>query len=368
MKDNESQKTVDRLLEAARSGRLSRRELIQGLLAAGVTAAGASSLWSSSVEAASPNKGGKMRMGKAHGSTTDTLDPATFENGFTLGMTHGAHAYLTEVLADGSVGSSLAESWEASSDASTWTCKLRSGVTFHNGKEVTAEDVEASINHHRGEDSKSAAKPIVAPIKNIRGDGSHTVVFELEGGNADFPFIVSDYHLPIMPAVDGKPDWKSGIGAGAYKIKNYDPGVRCDFDKYADYFRSDRGHFDSVEMITIVDPAARTNALISGEVDAIDRVDLKTVNLLKRRSGVKVHSLAGNQHYSFPMHTNKAPFSDNNVRLALKHAVDRKELVDKILHGYGSVGNDHPIGRGVQYYAKELEQREYDPDKASTLR
>ena len=82
-------------------------------------------------------------------------------------------------------------------------------------------------------------------------------------------------------------------------------------------------------MITIVDPAARTNAVITGEVDAIDRVDLKTVHLLKRRKGLTVHSIAGNQHYTFPMRTNVAPFSDNNVRLALKHAINREEMVEK---------------------------------------
>ena len=100
-------------------------------------------------------------------------------------------------------------------------------------------------------------------------------------------------------------------------------------------------------MITIVDPAARTNAIITGEVDAIDRVDLKTVHLLKRRKGLTVHSIAGTQHYTFPMRTNVAPFDDNNVRLALKHAIDREEMVEKILQGFGVVGNDHPIGPGT---------------------
>ena len=109
--------------------------------------------------------------------------------------------------------------WDASADAKTWTFKLRKGVTYHNGREVTAEDVVASIDHHRGEDSKSAAKPIVAPIMEMKADGKHTVVIGLEAGNADFPFIVSDYHIPIMPSEDGKPDWQSGIGAGATRSR-----------------------------------------------------------------------------------------------------------------------------------------------------
>ena len=157
-------------------------------------------------------KGGVMRVGKAHGQTIDSLDPGTHENGFSIAMTHGYNLYMTEVAADGSLVGQLAQSWEASADVATWTFELRQGVTYHNGREVTAEDVVASINHHRGEDSTSAAKPIVAPITDMKADGKHTVVVTLDAGNADFPFILSDYHLPVMPSEAGKPDWQSGIG------------------------------------------------------------------------------------------------------------------------------------------------------------
>ena len=338
--------------------RTTRRRFLQ------TGAAGAASLALPIRFAHAANKGGVMRMGKAHGQTVDSLDPGTHENGFTIAMTHGYNIYMTEVAADGALVGQLAQSWEASADVATWTFKLRKGVVYHNGREVTAEDVVASINHHRGEASTSAAKPIVAPITDIKADGTHTVVFSLDAGNADFPFILSDYHLPIMPSEGGKPDWQSGIGAGAYKIKAFDPGVRIDLERHGDYWDSGRGHFDAIQMITIVDPAARTNAVITGEVDSIDRVDLKTVHLLKRRKGLAVHSIAGTQHYTFPMRTNVAPFDDNNVRMALKHAINREEMVEKILQGFGVVGNDHPIGPGQRFFAKDLEQRSYDPDKA----
>ena len=338
--------------------RTTRRRFLQ------TGAAGAASLALPIRFAHAAKKGGVMRMGKAHGQTVDSFDPGTHENGFTIAMTHGYNIYMTEVAADGSLVGQLAESWEASADVATWAFKLRQGVVYHNGREVTAEDVAASINHHRGEDSTSAAKPIVEPITDIKADGKHTVVFSLAAGNADFPFILSDYHLPIMPSEGGKPDWQSGIGAGPYKIKNFDPGIRVDLEKHGDYWDSGRGHFDEIQMLSIVDSAARTNALMTGEVDAIDRVDLKTVHLLKRRKGLTVHSIAGTQHYSFPMRTNMPPFDDNNVRMALKHAINREEMVEKILQGFGVVGNDHPIGTGQRFFAKDLEQRTYDPDKA----
>ena len=365
MNRKDTQKIISGLLRQGKNSEISRREFMQCMVAVGTTTTVASSLWSTKVLAQTPQKGGKFRIGKAHGQTSDALDPGTWENGFMLGRGYAVNNNLTEVANDGSVQPELAESWEASADATTWTFKLRQGTTFHNGKDVTANDVVASINHHRGDDSQSAAKPIVQPVTEVKADGDHTVVFTLEAGNADFPFIMTDYHLAVMPAnEDGTLDWQSGIGSGAYVQKKFDPGVRLDLEKNPNYWKSDRGHFDSVEMISIVDPASRTNALVSGEVDVIDRVDLKTVNLLERKPGININQVTGTQHYTFPMRTDVAPFDNNDVRLALKYAIKREEIVEKILQGYGVVGNDHPIGSGQLNYAAELEQTTYDPERA----
>lgn len=313
---------------------------------------------------AAPKKGGHFRMGKAHGQTTDTLDPGTAENYFMNALLHGIHGRLTEVAQDGTLKPEVAESWEASPDATEYRFRLRQGLTFHDGKSVTVEDVIASINHHRGKDSTSAAGPIVAPIEEITAEGSDTVVFKLKGGNADFPFTLSDFHLPICPSVDGKIDWRSGIGCGSYVLKVFNPGVLARFERNPNHWNQDVAWFDSIEMITLLDQNARTTALVAGDVDAIDRVDLRAAGLMARRPNLKIQSVPGNQHYVFAMATNTDPFTDNHVRMALKHAVNREELVEKILFGYGSVGNDHPIGAGQRYFNHDLPQRQYDPDKA----
>ncbi|WP_120501835.1 ABC transporter substrate-binding protein [Roseovarius sp. EL26] len=306
---------------------------------------------------------GHLRVGKAHGQTTDTLNPGTWENGFTISLGHAVYGRLTEVAADGSLQPELAESWEASADAAEWRFKLRQGVTFHDGKPLTPQDVINSINFHRGEDSTSAAGPLVAPVTNIAADGDDTVVFTLDGGNADFPFILSDYHLTICPAKDDGIDWESGNGCGSYTLKDFTPGVSATFEKNPNHWRDSAG-FDSIEMLALVDQNARTTALVSGDVDVIDRVDLKTAGLLGRKPGVNIQSVAGTQHYTFAMNTTADPYSDNHVRQALKYAINREELVEKILFGYGSVGNDHPIGPGQRFFNTELEQKTYDPDKA----
>ena len=364
MVTNGNRKAISTHIEDAKVKRISRRQFIQGVVAAGLTASAASTLYSTKVLAQSPVKGGKFRIGMGHGAISDTLDPATYENDMIIAMSHGKNNYLTEINSDSSLKPELAESFESTADASSWTFKLRK-VNFHSGKAVTAQDVIASINHHRGEDSQSAAKPLVLQIKEIKSDSPDTVTFNLAAGNADFPFTLSDYHFPILPAnADGTLDWKSGDGCGAYVLKEFNPGVRVSLEKNPDYWKSDRGHFDSIEMISIIDPAARTNGLISGELDAIDRVDLKTVSLLKRNKNIVVHQVEGLLHYSFPMHTNVAPFDDVNVRLALKHAMNRQELVEKILQGYGTIGNDHPIASTQTHFNKNLPQTPYDPEKA----
>ncbi len=343
-----------------KGGLLDRR----GFLKTTVAASAAAALPIAGPAIAMPKRGGHIRVGKAHGQTTDTMNPGTWENGFTIDMAFAIHGYLVEVGPDGSMVPNLAESWEASEDATEWRVKLRKGVTFHSGKDVTVEDVIASINFHRGEGSTSAAGPIVAPITDITADGDDTVVFKLDGGNADFPFILTDYHLPICKAEGDSIDWKSGDGCGPYTLKSIDFGVQASFERNPNHWREDVAWFDSIEMLALIDLNARTTALVSGDVDVIDRLDLKTVGLLGRKPGVSIISVSGNAHYTIPMDTKIGPFDDNNVRQALKYGINREEMVEKILFGYGSVGNDHPIGSGQRFYNTELEQKTYDPDKA----
>ena len=355
---------LDKLKRMLASGTIDRREFMGRALAAGATVALASTLASTALKAATPKKGGKLRIGIGAGSTTDTLDPATFTDNYMQFVGYGLRNHLTEVSNTGELIPELAESFDASPDAVTWTFKLRKGIEFHNGKTLDADDVVTSINHHRGEDSTSAAKAILASIESVKADGKDTVVFKLSGGSADFPYLVSDYHVAIMPAKDGKLDPLSGVGTGSYILQSYEPGVRAKLKRNPNYWKAGRGHFDEAEALVITDVTARTNALSTGEIDAMDRSDIKTVHLLKRRKGIRIEETSGTQHFTFAMHTDKAPFDDNHVRLALKYAVDREALLKTILRGHGVLGNDHPIGRSNFYHASDLPQRAYDPDKA----
>ncbi|MTI44426.1 ABC transporter substrate-binding protein [Roseibium hamelinense] len=343
-----------------RGNGLSRRTLLAG----GAALTGLAATGIGLRPARAQQRGGTIKVAKGHGQTNDSLDPGTFINGFTVALSYGMHGFLTGVATDGSLEPSLAESWEASPDAKSWRFKIRNGVVFHSGKPLTLEDIVVSINHHRGDDTTSAAAPLVAGITEIRTEGDDTVVFDLESGNADFPFVFTDYHLAILPAKDGKVDWQAEDGCGPYKLVEFDPGVVARFERHTDDWNDQRGFFEAVEMLSVVDLNARTTALVSGQVHSIDKLDLKTVGLLGRRPGIKINSLAGPQYYTFAAHTNTAPFNDVNVRQALKHAINREDIVEKILFGHGTVGNDNPIGPSYRFHNPDLPQIPFDPDKA----
>jgi peptide/nickel transport system substrate-binding protein len=155
-------------LDKVGRGKVSRREFIQLALAAGLTVGAADMLFTTAARAQAKS-GGYARFGLAHGATTDNLDPASWPDTFTqTAFGGGMSNNLTEVDAKGNVQPELAESFEAADGAKKWVFKLRSGVTFHDGKPLTPEDVIASIRHHMGEGSKSAAKSLLEAVADIQ--------------------------------------------------------------------------------------------------------------------------------------------------------------------------------------------------------
>jgi peptide/nickel transport system substrate-binding protein len=347
---------------AALSLATSRRTAMIGAAAIGVA------LWlpglsASGAWAATPKSGGRFRVGVAGGGTTDSLDPATYSTEMMTLIAFCIGNHLTEITPDGELVPELAESIEPSADAKTWRFKLRDGITFHNGKPLTAEDVVHSYRHHLGEGSKSAAKSTVSQIEDFQIEGDNVIIFKLTEGNADFPYLCSDYRLPIFPSKGGKIDWAPGVGTGPYMLEDFEPGVHATFKKNPNYWKPERAHFDEVELITILDPATRQNAIVTGEVDAVDNIETRTAHLLERIDDVVVLEVPSRLHHTWPMRVEAAPFDNVDFRLAIKHALDRGELLQKVLSGHGTIGNDHPLSPVYQFYA-DLPQREQDIDKA----
>ena len=348
--------------QAFKLGKVTRREFLQHSALVGASVATPGILMSGSAQA-EMKSGGTLRLGMGGGSTTDTLDPGTHTDSVGINLEQQLRSYVTEVAANGELGGELATSWEVEPGSKNWTFELRKGVEFHNGKSLTAKDVIASIQHHIRADSTSAVAGQMGKIANMTADGDHVVKFELSEGNADFPWLLSDYHVSIFPADSG---WEPGIGSGPFKLDHYDPGVRSETSRNPNYFK-DGPYFDNVTITVIGDAAARDNALKTGQVDATNRVSQRTAHLLDRSEGVRVMKVVGTKHYTVPMLANIPPFDNVKVRQALRLAVDREALLKTILGGHGAVGNDLPIGRNQEFYNTELPQREYDPDQAAFL-
>lgn len=350
------------LLAQAAGGRLNRRAFIGRAAALGVTGAMANSLLATQARAEGPRKGGHLVMGMQGGESTNSLDPAAAASQVPFGYLKISGEPLVNIARDGGLEGRVAEEWQASSDAKTWRFKIRSGIEFHNGQTLTAEDVAQTLRRHSNEESQSGALGIMRGLSSIAVDGD-TLVLETETPNADLPYLLADYHLMIQPN-GGMDDPTAGIFAGAYKWVENEPGVRHVLEKHENYWDDSVGHFNSIEILVINDSTARNSALQSGQVQLINRVEPRVAGLLARAPNVTVESTAGRGHYVFIMHCDTAPFDNNDLRMALKYGIDREDMLDKILRGYGSLGNDMPINAAYPLFDDSIEQRTYDPDQA----
>jgi peptide/nickel transport system substrate-binding protein len=354
---------TDDLMRVLRSGGMSRRELLGRTAALGAIAAAGVPLLGPSPAAAAeePKKGGSVRMGLAGGSTSDTLDPTTWTDSVTLVCGFAIWNYLVENGPDNKPIPELAEKLEAKPGAAEWVLDLRKGIKFSNGHEFDADDAIYSLNLHRGQTKSGAAGPMKA-ISDIKKLDTHQIQITLASADADLPYVLSDYHLVMVP--NGFKDWANPVGTGAYTLDKFDPGVRVALKRNANYWKPGRGNVDTIEITVINDSSARLNALLSGQVDLIHRVDPKTVALLKKNPKLHIVQAPGGWHAIMPMMIDRDPYSNPDVRLALKYAIDREAVLKTMFAGYGTVGNDHPIPKGDPYFNTSLAQTKYDPDKA----
>ncbi len=337
-------------------GRIDRRRFVMSALATGVTLPTATSL-ANRAEAMVPRKGGHLRYGTSAGSSDDLLSPLRAENHMMASVAFAAGACLTEIDADGDLIGAIAEHFEARDGNRTWAFDLRPEVTFQNGRVLVAEDVVATLARHLDTANRSRARGLLRDVKGVFAENAGRVVIELDHPDPEFPYMLSDFRLAILP--DGIFDPLAG--AGAYRIEAFEPGKRALLTRNEGHWRHDRGHFDAVEFLSVPDAARRQVAVMTGEVDFVDDVDPRTVALLRNAPGIAICETRGNRHYAFPMPVNRAPFDSGKLRQALKLAVNREELVEKVLLGHGTAGNDLPVRDD------SFSQRRYDPDEAARL-
>lgn len=339
---------------------LDRRSLLSGVSLLGLGLA-ASSLPAFGAEV--PKKGGTLRLGMEGGSPSDSLDPRTYADSIPIAMSLMLWNYLVEIADDGSATGELFESWDVKPGATDWTFNIRKGITFTSGKTLDADDVIYSLNIHRGE-TKSPAKALLVDIIDIKKISPNQIQILMSKGNVDLPYTLGDYHLIVVP--DGFTDWTKPDGTAAFTMEEFQPGVRFVAKRKPGYYwKPNRGHFDRVELRYINDASARTNALTSGQVDAINRVDPRIAALLAKSKSIRLSRTPGaGNRFAFAAQTDKSPYTNKDLMLSLKYGIDRQKIVDNVFSGYASIGNDHTVGTRMKYYDAHQKQTPYDPDKA----
>jgi peptide/nickel transport system substrate-binding protein len=345
-------------------GAVSRREFIGRAAALGASGAAISTMLASAdaLAAETPRKGGVLKLGLAGGSTTDSVDVTSYNDSVMIDVAHGLFNGLVEWGQDGKPHPELAESFEPKNGATDWIFDLRKGIKFSNGQDFTADDAIYSLNLHRGNTKSGAAGPM-KEVSDVKKLDKNQIQISLAAPDADFPYTLTDYHLLMVP--NGFKDWAKPAGTGPFTLERFDPGVRIVLKKRPDYWKEGRGWLDGADVTVINDGSARLNALISGQVDAINRVDHRAVALLSKTPRIEVVRAPGGWFTILAMQVDKEPYTNPDIRLALKYAANREEILKAMFSGYGSLGNDHPIPRSDPYFNSELPQRKCDPEKAA---
>ncbi|HXW20026.1 MAG TPA: ABC transporter substrate-binding protein [Roseiarcus sp.] len=353
-----------RLAEMLQRGAISRREFFGRTAALGAAGALNSAMPFAAEAAETVKKGGALRLGLDGASDKDSLEPASYADSVMIVVGRALYNSLVELAADGTAKPELAASWEAKDGAKTWIVNLRKGVRFSNGQEFTAEDALYSLNLHRGDSSSGAARAMKAVVEVKKLD-KYQIQISLSAADADFIYVLTDAR--VMMAPDGFKDWSKPVGTGGYLIEKFDPGVRVALKKAPDYWRAGegRGNLDAAEITVTNDGAARLNGLVSGQFDVINRVDPKAAALLQKTPKIEIVRSPSGWFAVLAMEIDKPPYDNPDIRLALKYAIDREQILKAALSGYGALGNDHPVPPGDPYFNKELPQRKHDSDRAS---
>ena len=258
----------------------------------------------------------------------------------------------------------LAESVESSADGTKWTVKMRQGVTFHNGKDVTAEDAWFSIQ--RVADPKAPLSgggqlSQILDFESTKVVDATTLELVLKVPYAILDGLLAEYTVGIIPTDF---DIANPVGTGAFAYKSFDPGKTSTFTKYADYW-GDPAFVDELQIQDFPDPSAMVNALQAGQIQTVDSLPYNLIDTIEGAGGGVLVSETG-AWVPFTMRVDQAPFNDVKVRQAMRLIVDRQQMIDQTLSGYGSLGNDMYAPFDVAY-ASDLPQREQDIDQAKSL-
>jgi peptide/nickel transport system substrate-binding protein len=357
------------------AGRRSRRGfLLETAAAGGALAAGPaflaacndSSDSSTTPAVGDPKRGGALRIGVSGGGGTDTLHVYRGANNADSARLVQLYEWLAQRDDEYNLKPFLGTEFIPNASGDEMTVKLRQGVTFHNGKPFTAEDVIYSFRLLLDPKTQAGLQSLYAPFidpNGIEAVDTHTVRFKFKRPfNAFMDFVAVAPNAGIVPVGY---DPENPVGTGPFKLESFTPGQESVFTRNEDYW-GEGPYVDSVTIIDLTDDAARVNALVSGAVDAIDSVPSALLPSVEGNTNlVALISETGNWN-PITMRVDRSPFDDVRVRQAFRLIVDRPQVVSEAYGTQAQLGNDlfTPVD---PLYNHDLPQRAQDIEQAKFL-
>ncbi len=319
----------------------------------------------SGAESGTPVDGGALTAGIVGGSAKDSLDAHSPVTHPDEARVIALYATLATYDTNHKREMMLAESIEPNEDGTAWTVKLKPDLKFSDGKPLTSEDVAATFKRITDPaNPKSAATALSTMDRdNIETPDATTAIFHFKSPFAIFPDSVAQYATGIVPK-DYDP--AKPVGAGAFMLESFTPGQQSVMVKNPNFFEKGQPHLAKLTLIDFPDDTARVNALLGGQVDAIDQLPLGQIKVVEANPALKVLESETGSWIPFTMRVDQAPFDNVKVRQAMRLIVNRKQMIEQVLGGHGQVGNDlyAPFD---PCFNKSLPQREQDIAQAKKL-
>ena len=331
--------------------------------AAGVLAACGGADNSPAAQDAGPaRKGGTLRFGGSGGGTADTLDahnPLSNTDNARVPMLYDP---LVRLNNDAKVEMVLAQSITPNADATEWTIKIPAGVTTHQGKPFTADDVLFSFQRMFDNKFPGSVALSTLDLKNSKVIDPTTLMLKFPTPFAILPEALSLYFINMVPRGY---DPKSPDGTGPFKYKSFAPGVESTFVRNENYWQSGLPYLDAIVVTNIADETSQISGLQSGQLDLVNFLSAPAVAAL-RGGGYKVTISKTGSWGPFTMRMDQKPFTDVRVRQAMRLVVDRPQMMNQVFGGLGTLGNDI-IGIVDPIYDQSLPQRVQDIAQAKSL-
>jgi peptide/nickel transport system substrate-binding protein len=339
------------------SADVSRRTLLGGL-AAGLAAGTAGA----AVER--PRIGGRIRVASVAASTADTLDPAKGNLSTDYMRLYLIYSGLTQYDGQLRARPGLAERI-VTKDNIVWHIRLRSGVHFHNGKPLTADDVVYSLMRHRDPATGSKMLAVGEQFAGARRTGPLELELRLTAPNPDLPVILAQPHFLIVE--NGRRDFSVANGTGPFICRAFAPGIRTIVRRNPNYWKHGRPYLEEIEVIAIADEISRVNALLSGDVQMINAVSPGSVKRVRASPNHLIMETKSGLFTDLIMRRDHPVTANPDFVLAMKYLMDRELIKRALFRGYATIANDHPVPPFDPNYNPNIPQRPFDPDRARFL-